>query len=185
MTEQKITKETIIAEALRIAPESGRLLFEEGVQCIGCGASAYETIEEGMLAHGKTEEEINNIVEEINKLIPKKIYYGNFAITDKAVKKLKEMLAEAKKEKSLRIVVITKGEEYDYDFSMVEEGEPDDKTITKEGLTINIEKNSEKALKGAVLDIVTTINGEGFHIDNPNKPEKKEENIKEEQTKEN
>ncbi len=172
MVDEKITKDTIIAEALRICPDSGRLLFEQGVQCIGCGASAYETIEEGMLAHGKTPEEIEKIVDEINKLIPKKIYFSDFAITTKALDKLKKMISEADNENSLRIVVKPNSDntDFEYDFSMVEKAEEGDVTIKKEGLIIHIEANSEKLLRGAVLDIVRTVDGEGFHIDNPNKP---------------
>ena len=39
------------------------------MHCIGCQASMFETLEEGFMGHGMTDEEINKVMKEINKYI--------------------------------------------------------------------------------------------------------------------
>ena len=63
----KITKDTIIGEIVSNRPDLVEHFFEEGVFCVGCGAANFETIEQGLSVHGKTEEEINNFIEKLNK----------------------------------------------------------------------------------------------------------------------
>lgn len=63
----KITKETRISEALETNENAAEILFNAGVGCIGCAFANAETIEQGLSAHGLTEEEINKIVKEMNK----------------------------------------------------------------------------------------------------------------------
>jgi len=70
--EEKISKETIIAEALQSCPETLGIMFEHGLHCVGCGGSAYETIEQGCQVHGMNSAEIEAIVEEINQAIQSK-----------------------------------------------------------------------------------------------------------------
>ena len=68
MTEDKITRKTTLGEAIAKVPEANRILFEYGLHCIGCHIAAYESIEDGCRAHGMTEEQIDEIVEKINKV---------------------------------------------------------------------------------------------------------------------
>ncbi|HJX49832.1 MAG TPA: DUF1858 domain-containing protein [Candidatus Nanoarchaeia archaeon] len=63
----KITKKTKMSEILMKKPEAARLLIEVGMHCIGCPMAMQETIEQGCLAHGMSEEEIKKIVKELNK----------------------------------------------------------------------------------------------------------------------
>ena len=54
----KITKDTLIAEAVERYPELGEVLAEDyGFHCIGCMASEMETIEQGAMVHGFTGKE--------------------------------------------------------------------------------------------------------------------------------
>ena len=61
-----IHKDMPIAEGLASFPEKARLLSEIlidfGIHCVGCGAATFETLEEGVLGHGFSEEELNNLV---------------------------------------------------------------------------------------------------------------------------
>ena len=54
-----ITKDMTIGELVQLYPSVVEILIEEGVRCVGCGAAHFETIEEGLSSHGKTEEEID------------------------------------------------------------------------------------------------------------------------------
>lgn len=61
-----ITKNMTFAELLEKKPESMNDLFEAGLHCIGCHMSAYETIEQGCLAHGMNKKKIDDLIKKIN-----------------------------------------------------------------------------------------------------------------------
>ncbi len=54
----EITKETTIGDVLKIKPEAVPVLMEIGMHCIGCPASAGETVEEAAAVHGVDVEEL-------------------------------------------------------------------------------------------------------------------------------
>lgn len=62
-----ITKNMTFAELLEKKPESMNDLFEAGLHCIGCHMSAYETIEQGCLAHGFSKKEIDELIKKLNE----------------------------------------------------------------------------------------------------------------------
>lgn len=68
MEEGKITKETVIGEAIRLCPKAAELLMEKGMHCPACPMAAMETLETGLKAHGKSDEEIEEIIKKINEL---------------------------------------------------------------------------------------------------------------------
>ena len=53
-----ITKDMTIGEMVQQYPSAAEVLMGEGVHCVGCGAAHFETIEQGLSGHGKTQEEI-------------------------------------------------------------------------------------------------------------------------------
>ena len=67
MTNNKITKETNIQEAMNINPSAIEVLAEAGLGCIGCAFAHSETLEEGLKAHGFEEKEIMDVIEKLNK----------------------------------------------------------------------------------------------------------------------
>jgi hybrid cluster-associated redox disulfide protein len=62
-----VTKNMTFAELLEKKPESMNDLFEAGLHCIGCHMSAYETIEQGCLAHGISRKKIDELIKKLNK----------------------------------------------------------------------------------------------------------------------
>ena len=54
----EITKETTIGDVLRVKPEAVPVLMEIGMHCIGCPASAGETVEEAAAVHGVDADEL-------------------------------------------------------------------------------------------------------------------------------
>jgi hybrid cluster-associated redox disulfide protein len=68
---QLVTKDMLIGDIASKYPRAVPLMFKFGMHCIGCGMTAYESLEQGCLAHGMSEEEINKLVEEINKAVSK------------------------------------------------------------------------------------------------------------------
>ena len=64
-----ITKDTNIREMLEKHPKTVEVLFEEGIHCVGCVASQFESIGDGLKAHGKSDEEVKKIVEKLNNSV--------------------------------------------------------------------------------------------------------------------
>ena len=70
--EKMIKKDMLIADIVEQHPELAEVFMEDhGLHCFGCGASMFETLEQGMLVHGMTDEEMDKIVAEINAQIKK------------------------------------------------------------------------------------------------------------------
>lgn len=63
----KLDKSIQIGELVTNYPEAVEVLFEYGFHCIGCGLSAYETLEQGAAAHGFDEKTVEEMLEKIRK----------------------------------------------------------------------------------------------------------------------
>lgn len=63
----KVTKDTLIGEALRLDVDKvAPLLLEIGMHCLGCPSSQGESLEEACMVHGVNTDEL---VEKINKAL--------------------------------------------------------------------------------------------------------------------
>lgn len=71
MPEKKITKDMSFSEVLEEYPETVSIMLKHGLHCIGCHVAAFETIEQGCMAHGMSEEDVKKMIEEMNKAINK------------------------------------------------------------------------------------------------------------------
>lgn len=170
---QLITKDMTIGDVVAKYPRTANIMMSHGLNCIGCSVNPYETIENGALGHGMPQEELDSMIEEVNKVAsaperPK----DQILFTERAVNKVKELaVSENKIDQALRVEVKPQGcndWQYFMDFAATAgEGEKE-KTIT--GLKVYISDASEKALLGGEIDYLVTPEGEGFKIDNPNKP---------------
>jgi hydroxylamine reductase len=65
----KISKDMIIADIVNNHPYLAPYIMDYGVHCIGCGIATMETLEEGFTGHGISPEEIDQAIEELNKII--------------------------------------------------------------------------------------------------------------------
>ena len=62
-----ITKETLVGEVLEINEGLAEILLDAGMHCLGCPASAGESLEEACAVHGIDVEELVNKLNEANK----------------------------------------------------------------------------------------------------------------------
>ena len=60
----KVTKETLIGEALQIDMGIAPILMEIGMHCLGCPASQGESLEEACQVHGVDPEDLVNKINE-------------------------------------------------------------------------------------------------------------------------
>jgi hybrid cluster-associated redox disulfide protein len=66
---EKITKDMIIGDVIRKYPQVVETLLENGIHCIGCHASAHESLEQGLKGHGMDDEKVDALIQKLNKVI--------------------------------------------------------------------------------------------------------------------
>ncbi|MBI2565228.1 iron-sulfur cluster insertion protein ErpA [Candidatus Woesearchaeota archaeon] len=170
-TADKITKDMTIGELVQNYPSVVEIMLAEGVHCVGCGAAHWETIEQGLKGHGKTDKEVEEVVRKLNEAIPEE--HGSsdkIIITSKAAVKLKEILKSQNKENmGLRIQVMPGGcSGFQYGFDFEESAKENDEVIEVEDVKFFIDTQSIQMLRGAKVDYVDSLQGAGFKISNPN-----------------
>ena len=90
-------------------------------------------------------------------------------LTDKAISKVKQLLAaEDKQGHALRIAVKGGGcAGFEYGLSFDEDRRPDDQILEFNGLTVYVDPMSRMYLDEVSVDYVEGLNGSGFKIENP------------------
>ncbi len=91
-------------------------------------------------------------------------------VTDRAVSKLKELLAEQDESGLYFRVFITKGgcDGFSYGMTFDSAPETDDHVIDRGGVRVLVDKTSSRLLDGAEIDYVSSVTATGFAIRNPN-----------------
>lgn len=64
-----ITKDTTIEEVVKKYPETMMVFMKHGLHCVGCHVSAFESIEQGAIAHGI---DTDALVTDLNKVVSSK-----------------------------------------------------------------------------------------------------------------
>ena len=168
--QQKITKDMTIGDLVKLYPSTVEVLMGEGVHCVGCGASYWETIEQGLASHGKTDEQIADVVKRLNEAIPNEVGSSDKVIvTEKAANKLKEILKSQNKEgMGLRIQVMSGGcSGYQYGFDFEDKAKENDTVIEVLEVKFYVDNESLSMIRGAKVDYVESLQGAGFKISNP------------------
>ena len=169
-----ITKEMTIEEILSSHPGKSQRLAQEmtnaGLNCVGCGAAVWETLEAGMLSHGFSEEAVGKLLKKLNTILEEKTDPSTISLTPKAAEKFLEILAEEGKTGwGLRFAdraAGCSGFEYVLDYS--EKAQKEDAVFVSQGVEIHINKQLVSRLIGSIIDFVDGLNGSGFKISNPN-----------------
>lgn len=169
-----ISREMTIEEILGSFPQKSQKLAQAitafGLNCVGCGAAVWETLEAGMFGHGFTSEQVDELVGKLNEILQEKTDASAITITKKAARKLVEIQEQdLKMGWALRFgyrAAGCSGFEYMLDFS--EKAESDDEVFHSEGLEIHVEKSMVARLMGSEIDYIEGLNGAGFKISNPN-----------------
>ena len=64
-----VSKDWPVADIVALYPQVSPVLTEYGLHCVGCSASEFETLEDGCLGHGMTEEDVVALVSDLNDFI--------------------------------------------------------------------------------------------------------------------
>ena len=64
-----IKRDMMLGDLAREYPKAAMLMAQKGMHCMGCGMAAMETIEQGARAHGMSDEDIDKLIDEMNKAV--------------------------------------------------------------------------------------------------------------------
>ncbi len=175
--QQPVTTGTIISELVEQHPEVIDTLLGLGVHCLGCGASLYESVGEGLRSHGMNEQEIAEAVAEMNKVITSQVS-GNpaivkspgkirFTVTEAAAGKIRDFCAKSGK-RALRVGIKRGGcSGYSYLLELADAPTAKDIVLEDKSATLFIDAASAEKLDGSEIDYLDSLQGAGFRINNP------------------
>lgn len=151
------------------APKLAQILTRHGLQCVGCSAATWETLEMGVMKHGKSTEELFQLVEKLNLCLREAHDESAVTLTEKAAIKFKEYAKmEGIDQPTLRFderPAGCSGFEYVLDFS---NGKTEnDEVYTSHGIEIHVDKRALPRLIGCEIDFLDGLQS-GFKISNPN-----------------
>ncbi len=161
-----------IGDVIKKYPNTAEIMLGYGLQCVGCSVNPYETIEQGALGHGMTEDTVEELLEDMNMVVTKKPKYPlnpeGITISPRALETLEAIMESDGKQGHGLTVQATKvegSEELDYYLDIVEKAEENQKTLEWEGLKIFITEESLGLMNPSLIDFLHLPSGEeGFKI---------------------
>lgn len=168
---QRITKEMTIGEIIRKYPSTVEILQSHGIHCVGCHVSYEETIEGSFKAYNFSDEQIDSVIEKLNKSIedwPEQTV--ELFLTKKAAEKIKELTEKQNKPGyGIRIKVAQGGcAGFQYGFAFENSTRDNDQVVEQHDVKLYLDQESFDFIKGAKIDFVESIQGAGFKVTNPN-----------------
>ncbi len=168
--ERQMTIDEIFKKFPHKAPRLAQELTNAGLNCVGCSASTWETLEAGMYGHGMVDEHIDHLLKKLNDILEEQENLDTITITKRAAEKYREILKEEGKENwALRFgerAAGCSGFEYFLDYS--EKPQTGDLILESEGIQIHLHHKSADRLMGSIIDYADGLHGAGFKITNPN-----------------
>lgn len=117
-----------VLEIAELHPRAGDILAAYGLHCIGCAYSEVETLEEGAIAHGLTDDDISNILIDLEDLLKEdRLRPKTLTITESAARALEAIALQEKKEGWL--LRVTTDDTGGFCMEFVESKERDDATF--------------------------------------------------------
>lgn len=171
---KNISRGMTIDEIFSQFPQKSQKLALEmsrrGLQCVGCGASTWETLEAGMYSHSFSDQEIDDLVAKLNQILEEKSDPSTIAMTERAAEKFKEILEE----EGLAGHALRFGDRpggcsgYEYILDFSEKPASDDAVFTSFGVDIHVKQHLLSRLLGCEIDYTEGLYESGFKISNPN-----------------
>jgi iron-sulfur cluster assembly protein len=172
-TQEKITRGMTIDELFAKFPQKAQklaqILSKAGLNCVGCSASTWETLESGVLRHGFSDDVLIKLLKDLNAVLEEESDPETVTLTECAAEKFKAICkAEGKENFGMRFdekPAGCSGFEYTLDFSA--KAMNDDHVIHSHGVDIHIQKKVLGRLLGCEIDYQDGLQS-GFKITNPN-----------------
>ena len=178
-TQTLITKDMTMGEIIEKYPFASEVMLSYGLHCVGCHVNPYESLENGALGHGMSDEEVSSMLQELNDLV--KTHSGKseektgttdakVTITEFAARKINEIMKTQNKEGyALRVEVVRGGcAGYTYNMDFEKNKSDDDLVFEEHGLRMFVSPQSMEFLNGTQIDYTESLQGAGFRLNNPN-----------------
>lgn len=168
-----ITREMTINEIFAKFPSKAQKLAQVltrfGLNCVGCSASTWETVESGVLRHGMTECQLNELLDRLNEELLHESDPDTITLTKEAADEFARIAkAEGKEGWGLRFDEKPAGcSGFEYVLGFSEKPASDDIVFHSNGIDIHVYKQALGRLQGSEIDYVTGLQS-GFKISNPN-----------------
>ena len=172
----------LVGDIVALLPDSAEIITSYGLHCIGCHYNAFETLEQGLLGHGYSEDDLKNLIRDLNefaeksskspKPISKAAENMKLSLTKKALQKVEEIQKQEGKEgQVLRIEVKIVQQAFKYSMNFVSHSEvlPEEKVFNFDTVSVCASKRDYKKLKNLEIDYLEEDNRAGFKMRNPNK----------------
>ncbi len=175
-----VMKEMTMGDIIQKWPAAADIMQGYGLHCFGCHVNLFESLEQGVLGHGMTEEVMSNLLADLNKMAGGAAVEAKAAekieeksdviLTEIAATKLQELLNKQEKtpDYGIRVQVIRggcAGYMYNMDFERVQQN--NDKLLEMHGVKLFFDKDSYSLLNGVTINYVETLQGAGFKFENP------------------
>lgn len=156
----KITVYMKIQDVVEKYPQAVEVLMDAGVHCVGCHVAQWETLGEGLKNHGKSDEEIDELIKKMNDKVKDVVlpqYVGEeerLLVTKEAIEEMKKQLSEGQ---YLRIDVNLGGCcGFNYAMSIDAEKKDDDEMIDIDGVKFLVVKESLGFIAGAKIEYIAS-----------------------------
>ena len=173
----------LISDILEKMPPASEILAAHGIGCAGCAINAFETLRDGVLGHGFSQNDFDNILADLNDAaaemgIPEsgatKSAGKKVVLTHAAADKILELAEKFKAEKKIsgenwgfKVEVLSAAiGEPSYFLDFLSKPDPNDQIIKSKNIALFLDPESEKFLKDCQIDFGANQSGEiGFKID--------------------
>lgn len=170
-----VTKDMLIGEVAQKHPQAIEIMLGQGLHCIGCFVSPYETIEQGAKGHGFSDQQVDELVEQINAKIggetalPEPIVAERQAhFTKEAADKLKSLMqAEGKIGFGLRVSEVGGKGSGSFEMDFDQSNPQSDRVFESHEIMIFYDNSLHDKLKGIEIHYRESPQA-GFVIRNPN-----------------
>lgn len=168
-----ITREMTINEIFTKFPAKAQKLQQEltrsGLNCVGCSASTWETVESGVLRHGMSEQDLQDLLNRLNNVLQQESDPATITLTAEAAAVFKRISSQEGKEGwALRFDEKPAGcSGFEYVLGFSEMPTENDVIFESNGVKIHVYKQVLSKLMGSEIDYVDGLQS-GFKISNPN-----------------
>jgi iron-sulfur cluster assembly protein len=181
-----VHKNMMINDVVGLFPEAAEVMTSYGLHCVGCGASGFETLEEGFLGHGFEQRDFEDMLDELNEYALGYEEHGEdfkkevadkpelaVSLTEKAAKKFRAIAEmEGKAGMALRVDAAKQGCcDMGYALNFESDVKDSDVQFGSFGVEIVVSPASFRLVKGAKIDFEERKDEEGFKVHNPNEKE--------------
>lgn len=161
-----------ISEIMEKVPQAGLILADFQLGCFNCHFSTYETLRNGVLGHGMTEEDVQRIIDEINEIANKPRVYidvEGITFTEEAYDKVLYFIRnDPEKRPGLALRIEIAGSDTgktQYFFDLVEKKKKTETEHNKGDLKVYLNKKAAEHFTSHFIDYQETAMGAGFKVE--------------------